>query len=159
MSGPSRHGLLSNLLSWNVLTFGAFSLRRITTALFVYSVVVLRQNKSMKIDFPLTLIVYHRKISTFIKKQNTLANWASIKESIQLKTALKNVISNAVLIVEAKRVKSWVTENIANFQIKVIRRLIYCNMLDKKWKFHVRTTKLPNFIKVWKLPMWILLLL
>ena len=47
-------------------------------------------------------MVYHRKISTIIKKQNALANWASIKESIQLKSALKNIISNSVLIVEAK---------------------------------------------------------
>ena len=45
-------------------------------ALFVYSGVVSRHNKSIKSDFPLTLIVYHRKISTFIKKQNALANCA-----------------------------------------------------------------------------------
>ena len=51
-------------------------------------------------------MICHRKISTFIKKQNTLANWASIKESIQLKSALKNIVSNYVLIVEAKPVKS-----------------------------------------------------
>ena len=30
----------------------------------------------------LNLMVYHRKISAFIKKQNALANWASIKDSI-----------------------------------------------------------------------------
>ena len=37
-------------------------------ALFVYSGAVSRYNKSMKIDFSLTLMVYHRKISTCIKK-------------------------------------------------------------------------------------------
>ena len=55
-------GFLSNSLSWNVLTFRALSLRQITAALFVYSGVVSRHNKSMKIDFPLTLMVYHRKL-------------------------------------------------------------------------------------------------
>ena len=50
--------------------------------LFVYSGVVSRHNKSMKIDFHLTLMVYHRKISTSIIKQNALANWASVKDSI-----------------------------------------------------------------------------
>ena len=60
----------------------------------------------MKVDFPPTLMAYHRKISTFIKKQNALANWASTKESILLKSALKNVISNSVFTVEAKPVKS-----------------------------------------------------
>ena len=73
----TKEGFLSNLLSWNVLMFRALSLKRITRVLFVYSGVVARHNKSMKIDFPLTLMVYHRKISTFIKKQNALANWAS----------------------------------------------------------------------------------
>ena len=28
-----------------------------------------------------TLMVYHRKIITFIKKQNASANWSSIKDS------------------------------------------------------------------------------
>ena len=50
--------------------------------LFVCSEVVSRHNKSMKIDFPLTLMVYHRQIITFIKTQNAMANWASIKDSI-----------------------------------------------------------------------------
>ena len=50
-----------------------------------------RDNKSMKIDFPLNLMVYHRKIITFIK-QNAMANWASIKDSIELKGAFKNII-------------------------------------------------------------------
>ena len=57
-------------------------LRRITATLFVCSEGVSRHNKSMKIDFPLTLMAYHRKIGTIIKKQNTMANWASIKDSI-----------------------------------------------------------------------------
>ena len=47
-------------------------------ALFVYSGLVSRHNKSLKIEFPLTLMVYQIKISTFIKKQNPMANWASI---------------------------------------------------------------------------------
>ena len=51
-------------------------------ALFVYSEVVLRHNKSMKIDFPLTLMVNDRKIITSIEKQSALANRASIKNSI-----------------------------------------------------------------------------
>ena len=51
-------------------------------ALFVYSQVVSKHKKSMKIDFPVTLMVYPRKISTFIKKQNALANWASVKDLI-----------------------------------------------------------------------------
>ena len=55
-----------------------------------------------KTNFPLTLMVYHRKISTLIKKQNAMAYWASIKDSIQLKITFKNVISNSVLIIEAK---------------------------------------------------------
>ena len=87
-----------------------------------------------------------------------LANWASIKDSIYLKSALKNFTSNSVLIVEAKAVKSWITENIANFQTKLISRLIYCNQFYKVWKFNVSTTKLRNFIKVWKLPISILFL-
>ena len=51
----------------------------------------------------LTLMVYHRKIGTFIKKQNTMANWGHLSDSIQLKSALKNIISNFVLIVEANQ--------------------------------------------------------
>ena len=86
-----------------MLTFG---IRIVIEVLFVYSRVDSRHNKSMKIDFPVTLMVYHRKISIFIRKQNALANWASIKDSIQLKSALKNVISNSVLTVEAKPVES-----------------------------------------------------
>ena len=34
-------------------------------------------------------------------------------------------------MVEAKAVKSWITENEANFQIKLIRRLIYFNKFYK----------------------------
>ena len=70
----------------NVLTFRALSLRRIATALFGYSSVVSRHNKSIKIDFLVTLMVYHRKIGTFIKKQNALANWVSFKDLIELKS-------------------------------------------------------------------------
>ena len=76
----------------------------------VHSGVVSRHNRSIKIDFPLVLMVYHRKISTFIKKQNALANCASIKESIQpflVKSALKSLfLTNSVLIVEVEPVKS-----------------------------------------------------
>ena len=132
----------------------ALLLRQIPTALFVYLQVVSRHSISMKIDFPLTLMVYHRKISAFIRKQNALANWASIKDSIYKKKHFKNVISNSVLNVEAKPVKFWTTENTANFQIKLIRRVIYCirvilcSTFYKVRKFHVRTTKLRNFIKV-----------
>ena len=61
----------------------------LTTALFVHSGVVSRYNKSVKIDFALTLMVSHRKISISIKKQNALASWASIKDSIKLKSTLK----------------------------------------------------------------------
>ena len=75
-----------------------------------------------------------------------------------VKKRIKSVISNSVLTGEAKPVKSWITENIANFQIKLIRRFICCNKFYKVWKFHVRTTKLRNFIKVWKWPISILLL-
>ena len=45
-------------------------------------------------------------------------------DSIQLKSALKNIISNSLSIVEAKPVKSGITENITTFQIKLICRLI-----------------------------------
>ena len=62
-----------------MFAFRALSLRRITTALFVYSGVVSR-HKPLKIDFPLTLMVYDRKVITSIKKQNAMANWASIKD-------------------------------------------------------------------------------
>ena len=48
-----------------------------------------------------------------------MANRASIKDSIQLKSALKN-ISNSVLIVEVKPVKFKITKNITNFKIKLI---------------------------------------
>ena len=58
-------------------------------ALFVYSWVVSRHNKSMKTDFPVTLMVYHRRMSTFIKKQNALANWASIKDSNLVKKSIQ----------------------------------------------------------------------
>ena len=76
-------------------------------------------------------MVYHRKISAFIKKQNALVKWASIKESIQLKSELKNILSNSVLLVEAKPVKSWITKYINNLQINLIRRLIYRNKFYK----------------------------
>ena len=46
-----------------------------------------------------------------------MANWASIKDSIQLKSASKNIISNSVLIVNAKPVKSRKTKNITDFQL------------------------------------------
>ena len=48
---------------------------------------------------------------------------ASIKDSIELKSAFKNIVSNFVLIVEAKPV----TKNLTNFQMKLIHRFIYCN--------------------------------
>ena len=106
--------------------------------------------------FFLTLMVYHRRSSTFIKK---CFGTVDIYQRLNLaKTRIKNVISNSVLIVEAKPIKSWITENIANFQIKLIRRLIYYNKFYKVWKVHVRTTKPRNFIRVWKLPISILLL-
>ena len=60
----------------------------------------------IQVDFPVTVMVYHRKIVTFIKKQNEMADWASIKDSIKLKSAFQNIISNSVLIVETKPVKS-----------------------------------------------------
>ena len=130
-----------------MLTFPALSLMRITTALFVYSEVVSRQNKSMKIDFLLILMFYHRKISAFIK--NKMLCKLGIYQRLHLaKKSIKNVISNFVLIVEAKPVKSGITENIANFQIKLICRLIYGNKFYQVWKFHVHTTELRNFIKV-----------
>ena len=68
-----------------------------------------RHNKSMKIKFPVTLMVYHRKIGTSIKKQNALANWVSIKDLSPLKSAFKNIISKSVYIVEAKPVKPRIT--------------------------------------------------
>ena len=89
-----------------MLTFRALSLRQITYALFVYSGVVWRHNKSMKIDFPAILMVHHRKVSTFFEKQNALANWASIKNFDLAKKCIQSIISNSVLIVEAKPVKS-----------------------------------------------------
>ena len=46
--------------------------KSITTALFVYSWVVSRHSKSMKIDFPVTLMVYHRKISNIYLKTKCL---------------------------------------------------------------------------------------
>ena len=47
-----------------------------------------------------------RKISTFIKKQNAMAYGTSMNDSIQLKSVFKNIISNFLLIVEAKLAKS-----------------------------------------------------
>ena len=43
--------------------------------LFVYQAVVSRHNKLLKIDFPLTLMVYHRTISAFIKKTKCEGLW------------------------------------------------------------------------------------
>ena len=65
-----------------VPTFRTLPLKRIKAALFLSSEVVSRQKIFYQVDCLLALKVYHRKISTFIKKQNALANWASIKESI-----------------------------------------------------------------------------
>ena len=53
---------ISNLLSGNVLTFRALSLRRITTVLFVYQGVVSRHKKFLRIDFSLSLMFRHRVI-------------------------------------------------------------------------------------------------
>ena len=93
-----------------------------------------------------------KKIAHLSKNQSAMANWASINNSIFVKSAFKNIISNSVLIVEAKPVKSRITENVTNFQIKLICKLIYCYKFYKVWKFHVSTTNLRNFIQVWKLP-------
>ena len=60
-----------------------------------------------------------------------MAIGASIKDSIELKSAFKNLISNCPLIVEAKLVKSRITENITTFQIKLISRLIYISQFYK----------------------------
>ena len=84
-------------------------MRRITTALFVYQEVVSRHNKFFKIDFSLSLVVYQRKISTLIEEQNVMAYAASIKDLIQLKSAFENIISNSLLIIQAKPVKSKIT--------------------------------------------------
>ena len=72
-------------------------------------------------------MVYHRKISTFIRKQNVMAFKAFIKDVIWLKIALKDIIPNSVLIVEAnfKPVKSRITKNINAFQIKLIHLQAY----------------------------------
>ena len=56
---------------------------------------------------------------------------ASIKDSILPKSVFKNIISNSLLIVEAKPVKSRITKDITTFQIKLIRRLIYVNQFCK----------------------------
>ena len=88
-----------------------------------------------------------------------MPNGASIKDLVYLKSAFKNIISNFVLIVEVKSVKSRLNENITTFQIKLICKLTYCNKFYEVWKFDVRTTKLHNFIKVWNLIISILLLL
>ena len=65
-----------------------------------------------------------------------MANWISIKDPIQLKSAFKNINSNSVFIVEAKPVKPRITKNTTNFQIKLIRRLIYGN------KFYIKCENL-----------------
>ena len=114
-----------------MLTFRALSLRRITTVLFVYQGEVSRHNKFLKIDFNFPLMIYHRKISTFIKKQNAMAYEASFKDSIWLKNAFENIISKSLLIVEAKLRKFRITKNITIFQIKLIRRLIYVSQFYK----------------------------
>ena len=80
-----------------------------------------------------------------------------IKDSIELKSAFENIISNSLLIVKAKPVKSRKSKNVTTFQVKVIRRLIYVNQFYKVWKFHVCTTNLGDCIKVKKLSISILL--
>ena len=128
---PSRESnsinivFLSNLIIKCVPTFRALSPKRIKAALFLFSEVVWRQKKILQVNFPLTLMVYHRKISKFIKKQNAVTYGASIKDSNQVKSAFKNIVSNSLLLVEAKPVKSRITKNITVFQIKLIRRSIY----------------------------------
>ena len=47
-------------------------MKGVTTALFNYSGVVSRDYNSIKIDFPPTLMVYHRKISTGLAKNKML---------------------------------------------------------------------------------------
>ena len=85
----------------------------------------------MKIDFPLTLMVYHRKISTSTKKTKCFGKLGIYQRLDLVKKRIKNVISNSVLTVEAKPVKSSINENIANFQIKLTREPIYCNKFYK----------------------------
>ena len=69
-------GFISNLLSWNVFTFRALSLRQITMVLFVYQGLVSRHNKFSKIDFLLTVMVcLDRQISTFIKNKKCDGLW------------------------------------------------------------------------------------
>ena len=68
-----------------VNTFRTFSLKQIKAALFLFSEVVSRQKKFEQVDVPLTLMAYHRKVSTFIKKNKMLSQigqiW-QIKDSI-----------------------------------------------------------------------------
>ena len=83
MFGLSKHAINVGFMQCAQL-FQALSLRRITVALFVYQGVVSKHNKLSKIDFPLplTLMVYHRKMGTFIKKEVGMACRASIKDLI-----------------------------------------------------------------------------
>ena len=118
-----------------VPTFRTLSLKRIKAELFPFSRVVLRQKEYQQLNFPLTLLVYHIKISILIKKQNVMAYRASIKDSIQLKSAFKHIISNSLLIVEAKPVKSRITENLTTFQKKPIRKLFDVNQQSVKISF------------------------
>ena len=52
----------------SVSTFRALSLKRIKAVLFPFSEVVSRQKKFLQVNFPLTLLVYRRKIGIIIKK-------------------------------------------------------------------------------------------
>ena len=51
-------------------------------------------------------MVYHRKISTFIKEQNALAKLGIYQKLDLVKKPIINVTSNSVLTDEAKPVKS-----------------------------------------------------
>ena len=72
----------------------------------------------------------------------------SVKDSIQLKSELINIIPNSLLTFGAKLAESRLTKNITTFQLELNHRLIYVYQFYKVCKFHVRTTKQGNFIKV-----------
>ena len=68
---------LNNMLIECVNRFRALSLHyksELKRRCFFLPEVISKQQKFEQVDFPVAWMVFHRKVSTFIKKQNALAN-------------------------------------------------------------------------------------
>ena len=75
----------------------------------------------------MTLLVYKRKSSTFIKEQNA----STYGDVLEIGFGCKGTVESSYFKLKQNQWKPKLTENIPPFKIQLIRWLIYLNQLNK----------------------------